>query len=204
MKTGSKVACRTMGAVAFVCVCTLNSTVAFAETPSGADILLPKIAEFIPALVAFLVIWFVMAKFAWPQIVSMMEKRELKIKGDLDSAEKLKAQAAQDKKQAEDLVAQAQVKAADIVARARREAEEERAHIVSDAQAHAAGLMEKSRDAIANERHKATVELSGFVVDLSVEIASKIIGSGMTIEDQRKLAERCLEEVGAQHDEDQA
>ena len=108
------------------------------------------------------------------------------------------------KKQAEDLVAQAQVKAADIVARARREAEEERAHIVSDAQAHAAGLMEKSRDAIANERHKATVELSGFVVDLSVEIASKIIGSGMTIEDQRKLAERCLEEVGAQHDEDQA
>lgn len=204
MKSISKQTHTLMGLVAFVCTSAWCATPAFADTPGGADILLPKPAEFIPALVAFLVIWFVMAKFAWPQIVSMMEKRELKIKGDLDSAEKLKVEAKQDREAAEQTLADAQVQAADIIASARRDAEAQRAHIISDAQAHAAGIMEKSRDAIAHERHKATLELSGFVVDLAVEIASKIIKDGMSVEAQRKLAERCLAEVGAQHGEEQS
>ena len=51
----------------------LVPTPAFAEAPSGADLLLPKMAEFIPALIAFLVIWFVLAKLAWPSILGMMD-----------------------------------------------------------------------------------------------------------------------------------
>ena len=53
--------------------------IALAETPSGPDILLPKPAEFIPALIAFLVIWVVLAKFACPSILSMMEQRQQEI-----------------------------------------------------------------------------------------------------------------------------
>lgn len=63
----------------------LVPTPAFAEAPSGADLLLPKMAEFIPALIAFLVIWFVLAKLAWPSILGMMEKRQQKIQDDLDA-----------------------------------------------------------------------------------------------------------------------
>ena len=51
-------------------------TLALADMPSGPDLLLPKPAEFIPALIAFLVIWFVLAKLAWPSILGMMEKRQ--------------------------------------------------------------------------------------------------------------------------------
>ena len=64
----------------------------------GADILIPKPAEFIPALIAFLVIWFVLAKLAWPSILGMMEKRQKKIQDDLDSAAESKAKAAEEAK----------------------------------------------------------------------------------------------------------
>ena len=123
-------------------------TVALADSPSGADLLLPKPAEFIPALIAFLVIWVVLAKLAWPSILGMMEKRQQKIQDDLD----------------------------------------------------AAAVVAKAHDAVSSERRKAMIELSGSVVDLSVEIASKIIGNDLSEADQRRLAEKYLAEVGAPHD----
>ena len=57
--------------------------------------------------------------------------------------------------------------------------------------------MAKSRGAVESERKKAMIELSSSVVDLSVEIASKIIGNELSEESQRKLAEKYLAEVGA-------
>ena len=48
---------------------------AFAEDgAAGADILIPKMAEFIPALIAFLIIWIVLAKVALPGIMKTMEE----------------------------------------------------------------------------------------------------------------------------------
>ena len=62
------------------------------ESAVGPDILIPKMAEFIPALIAFLVIWVVLAKLVWPQVLAMMEKRQQKIQDDLDAAERSKIQ----------------------------------------------------------------------------------------------------------------
>ena len=86
-------------------------TVALAESPSGPDLLLPKPAEFIPALIAFLIIWLIMAKLAWPSILGTMEKRQKKIQDDLDSAEKSKAKAAAEAQSYEDKLVEANRKA---------------------------------------------------------------------------------------------
>ena len=64
----------------------------------GADILIPKPAEFIPALIAFLIIWIVLAKLVWPQVLQMMDKRQQKIQDDLDAAAKSKQEAAEQAK----------------------------------------------------------------------------------------------------------
>ena len=67
---------------------------AFAEDgAAGADILIPKMAEFIPALIAFLIIWIVLAKVALPGIMKTMEERGKKIEESLDEAEKTKQEA---------------------------------------------------------------------------------------------------------------
>ena len=172
-------------------------TVALAEGPSGADLLLPKPAEFIPALIAFLVIWLIMAKLAWPSILGMMEKRQQKIQDDLDSAEKSKAQAAAEAQSYEDKLVEANHKAEEIISAAKKEAEEERSQILAKAQHEASDIIAKAHGAVDSERRKATIELSSSVVDLSVEIASKIIGNDLTEDQQRRLAEKYLAEVSA-------
>lgn len=161
----------------------------------GAELLLPKPAEFIPALIAFIVIWIIMAKVAWPSIVGMLDKREAKIKGDLDDAAKAKSQAEEEQKAYEQQLQEAHAKADDIIADAKREAEEQRAQILAKAQKDAAGLITKAHAAIESERHKAMIELSGSVVDLSVEIAGKIIGNDLSDDEHRKLAEKYLAEA---------
>lgn len=171
--------------------------VALAETPSGADILLPKPAEFIPALIAFLIIWFVLAKLAWPSILGMMEKRQQKIQDDLDAAEQARREAETNAEAYQTKIADAEREAEEIRAAARREAEEKRIEILAEAQKEAAATIAKAKDAVANERKKAMIELSGQVVDLSVEIASKIIGNDLSQDAQRRLAERYLQEVTA-------
>ena len=60
----------------------------------------------------------------------------------------------------------------------------------------AADIIAKAHGAVDSERHKAMIELSSSVVDLSVEIASKIIGNDLSVEEQRRLAEKYLAEVG--------
>jgi F-type H+-transporting ATPase subunit b len=171
--------------------------VALAETPSGADILLPKPAEFIPALIAFLIIWFVLAKLAWPSILGMMEKRQQKIQGDLDAAEQARREAETNAEAYQTKILEAEREAEEIRSAARREAEEKRIEILAEAQKEAAATIAKAKDAVANERKKAMIELSGQVVDLSVEIASKIIGNDLSQDAQRRLAERYLQEVTA-------
>ena len=171
-------------------------TTALAESTTGADLLIPKPAEFVPALIAFVVIWVIMAKVAWPSILGMMDKRQQKIKDDLDSAAESKLKAAEEAKEYETRLLSAQKEADAIVAQAKREAEEERTQILAKAQHDASDIITKARGAVESERKKAMIELSSSVVDLSVDIAGKIIGNDMSDEDQRKLAEKYLAEVG--------
>lgn len=180
-----------------------NPTVALAEEENtGMRLLVPNMAEFVPACIAFLIIFFIMSKFAWPMVLKMMEDRENKIQGDLDAAEEAKNQAQSDAKAYEERLAAAERDAAEIVAAARREAEEERSRILAKAQKDASATIAKARDAVESERKKALVQLSGSVVDLSVEIASKIVGENLTDEQHRKLAERYLAEVGSTNGND--
>ena len=166
------------------------------ESAVGPDILIPKMAEFIPALIAFIIIWIILAKLVWPSVLEMMEKRQQKIQGDLDAAERSKIEAAEEARNYEAKILDAHHEADAIVAKAKKEAEEVRSAVLAKAQREAADIIAKAHGAVDSERHKAMIELSSSVVDLSVEIASKIIGNDLSVEEQRKLAEKYLAEVG--------
>lgn len=192
--------CGLVGVITALAV--LIPTPAFAEAPSGPEILLPKMAEFIPALIAFLIIWVVAAKFVWPSVLGMMDQRQQKIQGDLDAAAAEKASAVKEHQEYQAQIANAQNEADEIIAEAKAQAEAERARILAKAQEEAAATVAKARDAVSSERRKAMAELSDSVIDLSVEIAGKIIGNSLSDSDQRKLAEKYLVEVGGGHDSD--
>ena len=172
---------------------------AFAEESSNkAEILIPKMAEFIPALIAFLIIWVVLAKFAWPQILSMMDERGKRIQESLDEAETTKKKAIASRKEYDELVTDARRKSADIVLEARKDAEAERARIIEAAHKEAEDIIAKSHANAEDERNAIYAAAAASIADLSVSVASKIVGETLDQDgEQRRLIERYVKEAGS-------
>lgn len=172
---------------------------AFAEESSNkAEILIPKMAEFIPALIAFLIIWVVLAKLAWPQILSMMDERGKRIQESLDEAETTKKKAIASRKEYDELVTDARRKSADIVLEARKDAEAERARIIEAAHKEAEDIIAKAHANAEDERNAIYAAAAASIADLSVSVASKIVGETLDQDgEQRRLIERYVKEAGS-------
>ncbi len=174
-------------------------SLALAEENSdlGIGILIPNLSEFIPALIAFLVIWVVLAKFAWPMIVGMLDKRQETIKNNLDEAEAAKIEAQRSLEEYKKQLADARREAAGIVDEARRAGEQVKADITAQAQAQADEMIAKAKKSIEKEKLAAIADLQSSVADLSVAVAGRFIGEGLSEADQRKLIEKYVAEAGA-------
>lgn len=172
---------------------------AFAEEAAGgADILIPKMAEFVPALIAFLIILIVLAKMAWPQILATMEEREKRIADSLDEAEKTRQKAIADRKASDDIVTDARRQAAEIVLAARQDAEAERTRILAAAHAEAEDILAKAHTSAEEERRSIYADAAASIADLSVSVASKIVAKTLDEDgEQRRLIERYIEEAGS-------
>ena len=179
------------GAVAFALTV---PTPAFAT--SAFDILIPKPAEFIPALIAFVVIWAVLAKLVWPSVIKTLDARQKAIQDNLDASEQAKVDAAKALKKAEATIDDAQAQADEIVAEAKKNAEASKDAIIKQANIDAKRIQDKARDGIEAERHAAMADLVDQAADLAVDLAGKIIGENLDAETQKRLIERLLAEAG--------
>ncbi len=185
-------------AIAAGAVALAAPSLALAEENSdlGIGILIPNMSEFIPALIAFLVIWAVLAKFAWPMIVGMLDKRQETIKNNLDEAEAAKIEAQRSLEEYKKQLADARREAAGIVDEARRAGEQVKADITAQAQVQADEMIAKAKKSIEKEKQAAIADLQSSVADLSVAVAGRFIGEGLSEADQRKLIEKYVAEAG--------
>ena len=160
------------------------------------SLLIPKPAEFIPALVAFIVIWIVLAKFAWPMVIGILDKRQETIKNNLDEAESAKIEAQRSLAEYKKQLADARREAAGIVDEARRAGEQVKADITAQAQAQADEMIAKAKMSIEKEKLAAIADLQTSVADLSVAVAGRFIGEDLSDAEQRKLIEKYVAEAG--------
>ena len=169
-----------------------------AESSGGADILIPKMAEFAPALVIFLIIWFLLSKFVWPKVISVLDAREHKIEDSLEQADATKAEAAEIREQADAIVAEARRKASEIVLEARGDAEKERSRIVAAAHAEAEDIIAKAQDRAEDEKKRAYMSATDTIAKMSVAVATSIVGDTLANDEakQRELIKKYLAEVG--------
>lgn len=179
----------------------LAPAAAFAEesTSSGAEILIPKPAEFIPALIIFIIIWALLAKFAWPRVLDMLEKREKTIQDSIDEAEAIKSHAMSTREEADAVIADARRKASEIILTAREDAEKERGRIVADAHTDAEDIISKARDRAADEQRRIYANATDSIAKVSVAVAGKIVGDVLEGdgEKQRELIKKYIAEVGS-------
>ena len=184
-------------AVAFGAASAMLPAQAFADEGSGVAAILPQMDEFIPMLVAFIILWIILAKFGWPLFEGMLVKRETTIKDALEKSEKARVESekvlAEYKRQLEETKAQS----AQIIADAKKTGEAVKAEITAKAQDEAAAMIEKAHSAIEADKKAAIAELQSSVVDMSVAVASRLIGEDLSDDEHRKIIERYVNEAGS-------
>ena len=160
------------------------------------SILTPDFGLFFWMLVAFLVVFLLLAKFGFPVITHMVEERKNYIDESLRKAHEAQERLANIEKEGESILQEAREKQAQIL----KEAAETRDAIVEKAQdkarAEGARLMEDARVAIEQEKKAAIADIRKQVATLSVEIAEKILKENLKGDKaQMDLIDRMLDDV---------
>ena len=137
--------------------------------------------------VVFLILLYVLWKFAWPGILKATLEREQKIKTQLADAERLNAEAKAALAEGHKLQADARNSAQHLLAEAKAAAEKERAAAFERIKQDQDALLERSRRDIASERDKAIAELRREAVDLALGAAAKVIGQRLDSEADKKI-----------------
>ncbi len=153
--------------------------------------------QFFMAIVVFGVAFFILSKTAWPKIMSGLEAREGKIKGDLAEAERAREQAQASLEQYERALAEARSEAASIVDEARTNQQKLAAELKAKTEAELAQMRESAKREIAAAKSAAIAELHSHVAELSTDIAAKILRRELSAEDQQSLVDDSLSELAA-------
>lgn len=161
------------------------------------EILLPKVPEIFVSLISFLILFFVLARFAFPPITNMLDKRAETIRESLDRAEETRVEAERLLDEYKVQMAEARTEAAKVIEQGRMIAEKMKDDIVAKANEESANMLVKAKESIEGEKKAAMAELQRSVADLSVQVAGKLIGEKLSAEEHAKLIERYIAEVGS-------
>ena len=172
-------------------------TLAFASEKEGIAVLIPDMNEFVPMLVAFLIILVVLAKFGWPVDDNIITTRENTINDALKKSEEAQAEAERTLEEYKRQLEETKAQSAQIIAEAKKTGEAVKADITAKAQAEAAAMIEKAHAAIEADKKAAIAELQGSVADTSVAVASRLIGENLSDDEHRAIIERYVNEAGS-------
>ena len=164
------------------------------------SILTPDFGLFFWMLLAFLVVFLLLAKFGFPVITHMVEERKNYIDESLRKAHEAQERLANIEKEGESILQEAREKQAQIL----KEAAETRDAIVEKAQEKAksegARLLDDARNAIEQEKKAAIADIRAQVATLSVEIAEKVLKQNLKDDQsQMDLIDRMLDDISSTH-----
>ena len=154
------------------------------------------IGDFILIAGSFLLLIFLVKKFAWGNITSILDARAEKITNDIDQAEAARKKAEELAAKREEELAGSRQEATTILETAKETAEKNKAHILSEANQEALRLKEKAQLEISQNKEEAMNSIKGDVADLTVNLAGRLLSQQLDSEGHRQLIDRYLNELG--------
>jgi len=159
--------------------------------------ILPLGVELYVNLAAFLVLFVLLWKFAFPPITKMLDERADKIRESIEKAEETRVEAERLLEDYRQQMAEARQEAAKVIEQGRTVAENMKNEIVAKAREEAEVERAKAIESIKSEKAAAMAELQRSVADLSVAVAGKILGEKMDAKSHEALIDRYIAEVGS-------
>ena len=160
------------------------------------SILTPDLGLLFWMLLAFLVVFFVVAKFGFPVIIGMVENRKQYIDESLKKAHEASERLANIQKEGETMLQEARQKQAQIL----KEAADTRDAIVAQAQEKAREegnrLIAEAKSEIESQKQADISEIRAPVAELSFKVAEKILRKELASDAaQMETIDRLLDEV---------
>jgi F-type H+-transporting ATPase subunit b len=150
------------------------------------ELLLPGLGLVFWTLVAFLIVFFILKKFAWKPILNSLKERELGIASAISTAENMKAEMTQLKSENEAILAQAR----DERARMIKEAKETSDRMVAEAKERAKTeydrILADAQGAIQQQKNAALTEVKNQVGKLVIEVSEKVLRRELANRDQQE------------------
>jgi len=138
-------------------------------------LLLPEFGLLIWTLLAFLVVFFILKKFAWPAIVKGLADREKSIADALATAEKVKLEMTQLKSDNEALLAKAREERAAMIKDAKDTADKMVADAKERARSEYDRIVSDAQSTINQQKMAAITDLKNQVGNLVIEMSEKIL-----------------------------
>lgn len=153
--------------------------------------------KLIAQFVNFSIVLFVLWRFAYKPVFSLLEARRQKIADGITNAEKIKAELAATEAERKRVLAEAGDQAAKLIEDARAAATRVSEVETQKAIAAAEQIIAKAREAAAQDHAKMLAELKREVGRLVVQTTATVTGKVLTAEDQRRLATETEKQLAA-------
>ena len=146
-------------------------------------------------IITFLVLLYLLAKFAWRPMLRFLEFRQETIKKSLEDAQQAKQELERLNKESAQIIKNAHVEAESIVSKSRGDAEKLREEIKQKARADADAIVREAQRQIETETGRALRQIRSEIAEMSVAIASKLIQRNFTSQDNSELIEETLKQI---------
>jgi len=144
------------------------------------DLITPAFGLIFWQTLIFLVVIYVLGKFAWKPILGAVKTRDESIASALKSAEKAQHELENLKVENEKMIAEARKERSKILKEASRIAEDMRSKAKEDASVIGDKMMEEARAGIISEKENALREIRDQVAELSLKITEKLLKKNLT------------------------
>ena len=126
-------------------------------------------------LVAFIIVFLILKKYAWPFIIKGLKEREQGIADALATAEKVKAEVAQMKNENEDLLQKAREERSALLKEAKTAADKMIADAKDKAKAEYDKIITDAQQAIQQQKNAAIADVKNQVGALVIDVSEKIL-----------------------------
>jgi F-type H+-transporting ATPase subunit b len=168
------------------------------EEGARVDLLAPHGGLMFWTLLIFVVLFFVLSKFAFGPITEAVEAREQALQDAIDSAKRDRDAAAKILAEHTAQLEGARTEAQRIIAEGRAIADKLKSEMLAETQAQQKDLLARARRDIETEKERAIFELRNEAIDIALAGASKVIEKDLDDASNRKLVESFLASTGVQ------
>jgi F-type H+-transporting ATPase subunit b len=165
--------------------------------PAKVNLLSPAGGLMFWTLVIFLVLFWVLSKFAFKPILAAVQGREQALRDAMEQATADRAAAAAELAEQKRQLDAARADAQKIIADGRLTAEQMRTDLLEQTKVQQGEMLARAKRDIESEKNSAIAELRREAVDLALAGASKVIEKNLDDAQNRKLIENYLASVGS-------